>query len=111
MDALPLSICDVDPELAGALKNHIKKSLSQSSAHFSFIGNVAATTVQLPVLTHLPEPLQRILRDRFLDEYMQEALVNANVINWCRNIRPLHAMRTRGGISFFYWGVILILMI
>ncbi|ELU03268.1 hypothetical protein CAPTEDRAFT_227370 [Capitella teleta] len=111
-NALPSSICESDPEKSNAFKQHIKDSLLHSATNFPHFGHIASRTIQLPDLSGCPEELGQCVQKRLLDENMQEALEGPGVLNWCRNIRPLYALRTKGdgncllhAVSVAMWGM------
>lgn len=94
---LPGSICETNPDLVIKLKNHIRRDLRQSSEnHISYFASVASTTVRYFDISNRSKDFQDFVRSKLFDDAMLSSLEEAGVLNWCRNIKPLYPLRTRG---------------
>ena len=89
-----LSLSSVrSPELKDMVMDDVAEA-SETMPHF--FQNMAKYTLRLVNLHQFPDDFACFLRENLVDEDMEEDLTKAHAVNWCRTVKKLYPLKTRG---------------
>lgn len=81
------------PELKDMIMNDVRQE-KESKPHFFISMN--RYTIILMDFHQFPREFAMFIKDNMIDQDMKQDLTSEAIINWCRTLRPLYPLKTKG---------------